>query len=90
MYDEIIKTEEQFHDDCECSYEVMDFVDAIPSKVRWFFNICYVFYEPKRYSIHFKSYCQHEYENFFLSIEAKFIENKWQISISKKIEDETV
>lgn len=86
MYNRIMKTEEEFTDNCPCAYEILDYIDTIDTDVRWWFDVAYNQDFGKRYSTIFKSYATDEYKDYILSIESKFINDKWEHKVFKKVD----
>lgn len=82
----IMKTEEEFLDNCRCAYDILNYVDTISTDVRWWFDVSYSHeFDETRYSTIFKSYITEEYKDHILSIESKLIDDKWEHKIFKKV-----
>lgn len=83
----IMKTEEEFLDNCRCAYDILNYVDTISTDVRWWFDVSYSHeFDETRYSTIFKSYITEEYKDHILSIESKLIDDKWEHKIFKKVD----
>ena len=83
----IMKTEEEFEDNCRCAYSILNYVDTIETDVRWWLDVSYQDdFEGKRYWTIFKSYITDEYKDYVLSIESKLINDKWEHKIFKKVD----
>jgi hypothetical protein len=83
----IMKTEEEFTDNCICAYGILNYVDTINTDVRWWFDVSYCHdVDEKRYSTIFKSYITDEYKDYVLSIESNLINDKWEHRIFKKVD----
>lgn len=83
----IMKTEEEFTDNCICAYGVLNYVNNIDTDVRWWFDVAYCHdFDKKRYSTIFKSYITDEYKDYVLSIESKLVNDKWEHRIFKKVD----
>lgn len=83
----IMKTEEEFKDNCECAYGILNYIDTITTDVRWWFDVAYSHdFDERRYSTLFKSYITEEYKDYILSIESKFINDEWEHKIFKKVD----
>lgn len=83
----IMKTEEEFEDNCRCAYSILDYVDKIDTDVRWWFDTSYSHdFDSKRYTTIFKSYITEEYKDYVLSIESNLVNDKWEHKIIKKVD----
>lgn len=82
----IMKTEEEFTDNCECAYKVLNFIDNIETDVRWWFNIAYYNQFDNAYNVLFTSYITEEYKDYVLSIYAIKKDGEWNLRITKKVD----
>ncbi|MBA3816915.1 MAG: hypothetical protein H0X29_10455 [Parachlamydiaceae bacterium] len=85
MYDEVYKTKEEFHDECPCSHQIMEIAESLSTMdVRWFFEVCFAYYQEDRYSAIFKTYAMEEYKGYFLTFTVKLVEGKYAVTYFKK------
>ena len=82
----VMKTEEEFEDNCECAYGILNFLDSVETDVRWWFDVAYNHNFDGVYTAIFKSYITEEYKDYCLSIEGKCVNNTWEYRVIKKVD----
>ncbi|ANS46140.1 MULTISPECIES: hypothetical protein [Bacillus cereus group] len=81
-----IQTVDDFEENFEFAFKVLSFIKEIDNEKRARFQFISQVSETK-YLIYFKSYSFPGYQDYHITIEAKYSENQWIISLVNKSVD---